>query len=47
MKKAAGFYGQLSAYAAAIQVAIGKPCLGTYIHLPAVGVVVAVSPQHA
>jgi hypothetical protein len=34
---AAGYAGQLEAYAAAITAATGKPCLGRVIHMPVIG----------
>ena len=36
-EKAAGFAGQLRAYAATIQEATGKDVLGVYVHMPVVG----------
>ena len=40
--KAAGFAGQLGAYAAAVSAATGKEVAGMYVHLPVSGVVVRV-----
>ena len=38
--RAAGFQGQLSAYASAVATATGRPVTGCYVHLPVLGAVV-------
>ncbi len=42
VEKAAGYAGQVLAYAQAIRAATGKPVAGSFIHLPVVGLVVPV-----
>jgi ATP-dependent exoDNAse (exonuclease V) beta subunit len=37
IEKAKSFAGQLTAYADALEVALGKPCVGRFIHLVALG----------
>ena len=41
LEKAAGFAGQLGAYASALSAATGKSVTGIYVHLPLVGVIVS------
>lgn len=43
VEKAACYAGQVLAYAGAIRIATGKPVIGSFIHLPVAGLIVAVN----
>ena len=43
--KAVSYAPQLSLYARGVEVAIGKQCRGTWVHMPVAGVMLHVAPQ--